>query len=41
MQALVHHAPNAGGNEAIHIYDRIDLKELKEAYLATISQLGV
>jgi integrase/recombinase XerD len=27
--------------EAIDIYDHIDLKELKEAYLATIPQLGI
>ena len=27
--------------EAIDIYDHIDLKELKEAYLAAIPQLGV
>ncbi len=27
--------------EAIGIYDHIDLKELKEAYLASIPQLGV
>jgi len=27
--------------EAIDIYDHIDLKELKEAYLAYIPQLGI
>jgi len=27
--------------EAIDIYDHIDLKELKEAYLACIPQLGI
>jgi len=27
--------------EAIDIHDRIDLKELKEAYLACIPQLGI
>jgi integrase/recombinase XerD len=27
--------------EAIDIYDHIDLKELKEAYLASILQLGI
>jgi integrase/recombinase XerD len=27
--------------EAIDIYDHIDLKELKEAYLAAIPQLGI
>jgi len=55
LQALVHHAPEAGRDEArihpgiarrfkagsIYIYDHIDLKELKEAYLAAIPQLGI
>ena len=27
--------------EAIDIYDHIDLKELKEAYMACIPQLGI
>ena len=30
-----------GRKEAIDIYDHIDLKELKEAYLSCIPQLGI